>query len=78
MPAPRHAHTLTASTSNTPRRFLMRAAAVFAGSIIAIGLYMLVGAALAVPVPWIGLGMVAIMLVAAASVVATAPAPSTR
>ena len=56
----------------------MRAAAVFAGSIIAIGLYMLVGAALELPVAAIGLGMLAIMLVAAASVVATAPAPSTR
>lgn len=56
----------------------MRAAAIFAGSIIGIGLYMLVAAAMELPIAWIGLGMLAIMLVAAASVVAAAPAPSTR
>jgi hypothetical protein len=56
----------------------MRTAAFVAGSIIAIGLYMLVGAALALPMTWIGLGMLAILLVAAVSLVATSPDPSLR
>lgn len=56
----------------------MRTAALVAGSIIAIGMYMLAGAVLALPAPWIGLGMLAIMLAAAGSIVVASPAPSTR
>jgi hypothetical protein len=49
----------------------MRAAAFFAASLVAIGLYLAVAAALAFTPTWIGLGMLAISAVAAIGLVVT-------
>lgn len=50
----------------------MRSAAYLAGTIVAIGLYLAVSAALAFTPTWIGLGMLAISAVAAVAHVAGA------
>lgn len=49
----------------------MRAAAFFAASLVAIGLYLAIAAAFAFAPTWIGLGMLAISAVAAVGLVAT-------
>jgi hypothetical protein len=49
----------------------MRAAAFFAASLVAIGLYLAIAAAFAFTTTWIGLGMVAIAAIAAVGLVAT-------
>lgn len=49
----------------------MRAAAFFAASLVAIGLYLAAAAAFAFTPTWIGLGMLAIAAVAAVGLVAT-------
>jgi hypothetical protein len=55
----------------------MRTAALFAGSIVAVGLYLVAAAAFAFSPTWIGLGVLAISLVAAISMVLGA-GPATR
>jgi hypothetical protein len=50
---------------------IMRAAAFFAASLVAIGLYLAVAAAFAFTPTWIGLGMLAIAAIAAVGLVAT-------
>jgi hypothetical protein len=49
----------------------MRAAAFFAASLVATGLYLAVAAAFAFTPTWIGLGMLAIAAIAAVGLVAT-------
>lgn len=49
----------------------MRAAAFFAASLVAIGLYIAIAAAFAFTPTWIGIGMLAISSVAAVALVAT-------
>ena len=55
----------------------MRAAAFFAASLVAIGLYLAIAAAFAFTPTWIGLGMLAIAAVAAVGLVATSGSSST-
>lgn len=55
----------------------MRAATVVSGSIILIGIYLAVAAVLAFTPTWVALGLLAISLVAALSIV-LAPDPSRR
>ncbi|HEX2221330.1 MAG TPA: hypothetical protein VHK06_02280 [Candidatus Limnocylindria bacterium] len=56
----------------------MRTASFIAATIIAIGIYLLVASAVALPGAWIGLGMLGIGLVSATGIVAANPAPSAR
>jgi hypothetical protein len=49
----------------------MRAAAVIAAAVIAVGLYLAVAATLAISISWIALGILAIAVVSAMGVMAT-------
>jgi hypothetical protein len=63
---------------NSPETLVMRTASFIAATIIAIGIYLLVASAVALPGAWIGLGMLGIGFVGAAGIVAANPAPSAR
>ena len=56
----------------------MRAAAFFAASLVAIGLYLAVAAAFAFTPTWIGLGMLAIAALSAVGLVATSRGATSR
>jgi hypothetical protein len=67
---PREAMLGRQSIIRRPQEHHMRPAAFFAGTLVALGLYVAVAAALAFTPAWIGLGSLAIATVAAVSLVA--------